>query len=194
MEIQKEKNLESWDYFVPVPCLSRTKYILLIVLLSVGCFIISIDGQFVFDDSEAIVNNKDVKLTTPIGELFYNDFWGTRMNHSQSHKSYRPITILSFRFNTWLNNGILSPYQFRLLNILLHCIVCLLSKNVFELLMGGNCCKAANLCDIIFSIHPIHTEAGICFIYDVWIVNKLNVVNIYYHFLVKIILHYVMKD
>lgn len=77
--------------------LSRTKYILLIVLLSVGCFIISIDGQFVFDDSEAIVNNKDVKLTTPIGELFYNDFWGTRMNHSQSHKSYRPITILSFR-------------------------------------------------------------------------------------------------
>ncbi|XP_075210171.1 protein O-mannosyl-transferase TMTC4-like [Lycorma delicatula] len=61
MEIQKEKNLESWDYFVPVPCLSRTKYILLIVLLSVGCFIISIDGQFVFDDSEAIVNNKDVK-------------------------------------------------------------------------------------------------------------------------------------
>lgn len=67
----------------------------IIVILSL-CFVNCHDGDFVFDDTEAIVNNNDVR-DTPIWDLFHNDFWGTKLSHSQSHKSYRPFTILSFR-------------------------------------------------------------------------------------------------
>lgn len=60
------------------------------------CFVNSYDGDFVFDDTEAIVNNDDIRIT-PIWQIFKNDFWGTNLSHKQSHKSYRPLTILSFR-------------------------------------------------------------------------------------------------
>lgn len=61
------------------------------------CLANSYNGDFVFDDSEAILNNKDVSGTTPLYQIFNNDFWGTNLLHKQSHKSYRPLTILSFR-------------------------------------------------------------------------------------------------
>ena len=69
--------------------------LIIIAALSL-CFINSYNGEFVFDDSEAIVHNEDVQ-TTSLMDVFKNDFWGTRLTHKQSHKSYRPLTILSFR-------------------------------------------------------------------------------------------------
>lgn len=69
-------------------------------MLTIGlaslCFSNSYDGQFVFDDSVAVVNNPDVK-DSPLVNLFFNDFWGTKLSHKQSHRSYRPLTILTFR-------------------------------------------------------------------------------------------------
>lgn len=67
----------------------------MIILLSL-CFANSYNGEFVFDDSEAIVNNEDVQ-STPLWAIFNNDFWGTKLTNKQSHKSYRPLTILTFR-------------------------------------------------------------------------------------------------
>ena len=41
----------------------------------------SLQGDFVFDDVHAIVNNKDVDETkTPLASLFYDNFWGSRMD------------------------------------------------------------------------------------------------------------------
>lgn len=69
--------------------------LLIIIILSL-CYANSYDGAFVFDDAEAIVNNDDIQKT-PIWEIFKNDFWGTKLSHKGSHKSYRPLTILTFR-------------------------------------------------------------------------------------------------
>ncbi|GFR64242.1 transmembrane and TPR repeat-containing protein 4-like [Elysia marginata] len=63
---------------------------------AVLCFVNSYDGDFVFDDSEAIVNNNDLLPSTPLLSIFQHDFWGKKLgNHS--HKSYRPLTVLTFR-------------------------------------------------------------------------------------------------
>jgi len=35
--------------------------------------------------------------TSSLTKIWLNDFWGTPMNCSTSHKSYRPITICLFR-------------------------------------------------------------------------------------------------
>lgn len=70
----------------------------IVAFMSVICYSNSYYGAFVFDDSEAVVNNQDVNLKTPVIKIFSHDFWGTRLTNRASHKSYRPLTILSFRY------------------------------------------------------------------------------------------------
>lgn len=57
----------------------------------------SLPGHFVHDDLPAIVYNRDVLGTSSIFDMLLNDFWGTRMKLKESHKSYRPLTTLTFR-------------------------------------------------------------------------------------------------
>lgn len=68
------------------------------------------DGDFVFDDSEAIVRNADVNLKVGNGQqsdselyrilkVFQHDFWGDSIRSNTSHKSYRPLTVLTFRYS-----------------------------------------------------------------------------------------------
>ena len=122
------------------------------------CFGNSLDGHFVFDDAEAIINNDDLLPETPIWNLLHNDFWGTPLSHNGSHRSYRPITILSFRFNYWLASG-LNPHGFHLTNILLHSITCALAVPVLNLLYGEEKKQLSFLTGMLFAVHPIHTEA-----------------------------------
>ena len=49
--------------------------------------------------SRAIVKNQDLKPETPISNIWYDDFWGTPLRDSGSHKSYRPLVVLTFRLN-----------------------------------------------------------------------------------------------
>lgn len=66
---------------------------------AVLCFVNSYDGRFVFDDAEAIVNNKDVVgSAVPWYNVIRNDFWGTPLTSNVSHKSWRPLTTTTFRY------------------------------------------------------------------------------------------------
>ena len=58
------------------------------------------DGEFVMDDNVAVVKNQDLRSNiTDWKELFMNDYWGTRVSLVESHKSYRPLTVMTFRLN-----------------------------------------------------------------------------------------------
>lgn len=72
-----------------------TKLLCLVIASSLP-FIFTLTGDFVFDDSEAIVKNKDVVSDSWLNP-FDNDFWGTNIKSNLSHKSYRPLTIISFK-------------------------------------------------------------------------------------------------
>lgn len=56
------------------------KEILLLSGLVVGCYWNSLSCGFVFDDVSAILDNKDLRPSTPLRNLFLNDFWGTPMS------------------------------------------------------------------------------------------------------------------
>lgn len=131
---------------------------LVIALLGATSSINSLNGDFVFDDSEVLVNNKDILPETPIKNIFQNDYWGTNLKHSHSHKSYRPLTILSFRWNYSLIGG-LHPWSFHLVNILLHVLISILSWSVFLTILGKNKLFIGFLASVLFSVHPIHSEA-----------------------------------
>ncbi|XP_047989833.1 protein O-mannosyl-transferase TMTC1-like [Leguminivora glycinivorella] len=67
-----------------------------VVITAVLSYINSLNGEFVHDDIPAVVMNPDVIGTNPLRKVFENDFWGTPMSDVNSHKSYRPLTTLSF--------------------------------------------------------------------------------------------------
>ncbi|XP_031754523.1 protein O-mannosyl-transferase TMTC1 isoform X2 [Xenopus tropicalis] len=125
-------------------------------ILATLCFVRSVFGEFVHDDVWAILNNPDSRAETPLSSIFGNDFWGKAMNDNTSHKSYRPLCVLSFRINVFL--GGLNAIYFHAINIVLHAAVSSLlmftcSTAVFE---DKRLALAAAL---LFSAHPIHTEA-----------------------------------
>ncbi|CAL1546804.1 unnamed protein product [Lymnaea stagnalis] len=109
---------------------------------------------FVFDDMSAIVENKDLRPSTPFFDLFLNDFWGTPMHKEKSHKSYRPLCVATFRLNYLL--GELDPVGYHLLNVVLHAAVCVLFMRVCKMFMSE---LTSFLAALLFAVHPVHTEA-----------------------------------
>ncbi|XP_062317316.1 protein O-mannosyl-transferase TMTC3 [Osmerus eperlanus] len=130
------------------------KEILLLTGLVVGCYWNSLSCGFVFDDVSAILDNKDLRPSTPLRNLFLNDFWGTPMAEERSHKSYRPLTVLTFRLNYIFSELRASSYH--LLNVVLHAVVCVLFLRVCRLFLDMTSSLVAAL---LFAVHPIHTEA-----------------------------------
>ena len=95
-----------------------------LALLCVVCFGNGLFGDLVHDDVLAIVNNQDLRPETPLLSLLHNDFWGKPMSDPTSHKSYRPLSVLSFRLNYALHG--LEPWGYHAVNVLLHvaCTLC----------------------------------------------------------------------
>ncbi|XP_052004901.1 protein O-mannosyl-transferase TMTC4-like [Xyrauchen texanus] len=158
-----------WDHHIPLPKLGPLHSRLVTAFVALICFINSYDGEFVFDDSEAIINNKDLNPETPLSNIWKNDFWGSNLSSNSSHKSYRPLTVLTFRINFLLAGG-LSPVGFHVLNIALHCVISVLMIDVFAILIGGLAHndrgaklnlspKASFLAALFFAAHPVHTES-----------------------------------
>ncbi|XP_053575210.1 protein O-mannosyl-transferase TMTC3 [Bombina bombina] len=126
------------------------------VLLCVvfACYWNSLFCGFVFDDVSAILDNKDLHPSTPIKKLFQNDFWGTPMSEERSHKSYRPLTVLTFRLNYLFSE--LNAMSYHLLNVILHAAVCVMFLRVCKLFLDP---RTSLIAALLFAVHPIHTEA-----------------------------------
>ncbi|XP_069103481.1 protein O-mannosyl-transferase TMTC4-like isoform X1 [Argopecten irradians] len=167
---QDVESHRSWDDVLPVPKLSVTSASVVVFILAGICFVNSYDGDFVFDDSEAILNNKDLQTDVPVTDLFFHDFWGKKLTSKTSHKSYRPLTVLTYRWSHSLAGG-LFPQGFHIVNILLHSVVSVLMLSVFSTLfskctvsketgtLAFSSPRASLLCAILFAVHPIHTES-----------------------------------
>ncbi|XP_050391330.1 protein O-mannosyl-transferase TMTC3 isoform X1 [Patella vulgata] len=125
----------------------------LVALVSV-CYYNSLECGFVFDDMSAIVENKDLRPHVPISNLFWNDFWGTPMKHEKSHKSYRPLCVLTFRWNYAVNE--LDPIGYHLVNMILHAVTCIMFMIMCNIFMKE---FTSFLAAVMFAVHPIHTEA-----------------------------------
>ncbi|EFO19750.1 hypothetical protein LOAG_08743 [Loa loa] len=68
-------------------------HLTIISMAAILSFSGNIHGNFVFDDREAIINNRAIR---EIGKILASDFWGYPIRSSNSHKSYRPVTTITF--------------------------------------------------------------------------------------------------
>lgn len=131
------------------------EYCRLILTISViGCYWNALFCEFVFDDASAIRENRDLRPETPWIDLIYNDFWGTPLSKEHSHKSYRPITVATFRMNYYF--GGLNPIGYHFINVCFHLAVVLLFYETLNLMFVKDISFSAA---ILFSVHPIHCEA-----------------------------------
>ncbi|XP_055629999.1 protein O-mannosyl-transferase TMTC1-like [Toxorhynchites rutilus septentrionalis] len=129
---------------------------LFVGLIAVLCYLNGVQGDFVHDDIPAITVNKDVLGYSPISQVFRNDFWGTPMADLSSHKSYRPLTTLTFRLN-YITFGLRSLW-FHATNVVLHAAACVLFTRVCTTIAGLRK-NFAVFAGVLFAVHPIHTEA-----------------------------------
>ncbi|XP_043246017.1 protein O-mannosyl-transferase Tmtc3-like isoform X1 [Amphibalanus amphitrite] len=118
------------------------------------CYYNALQCDFVFDDVSAVKDNRDLRPHTPLSNLLYNDFWGTPMEKEQSHKSYRPLCVLTFRWNYLLHQ--LRPMGYHLVNVALHALVCALFFRMCVMFVSE---LTSFLAALLFAVHPIHTEA-----------------------------------
>ncbi|XP_007446368.1 PREDICTED: transmembrane and TPR repeat-containing protein 1 isoform X2 [Lipotes vexillifer] len=121
------------------------------------CYGRSLQGEFVHDDVWAIVNNPDVRPGAPLRwGIFSNDFWGKGMAENTSHKSYRPLCVLTFKLNIFLTG--MNPFYFHAVNIILHCLVTLVLMYTCDKTVFKNR-GLAFVTALLFAVHPVHTEA-----------------------------------
>ena len=135
--------------------LGSTTASLLIFLLAFGLHVNTLEGEFVYDDARGVVENGDVTQANAFADLWVNDFWGKPMERYQSHKSYRPLTVLTFRMNHHLHG--LDPFGFHVTNVVLHGIVCVLFLRASAVMIGR--LDVAFVAALLFTAHSIHTEA-----------------------------------
>ncbi|XP_060586421.1 protein O-mannosyl-transferase TMTC1-like isoform X2 [Ruditapes philippinarum] len=120
------------------------------------CYINGLNGDFVHDDIFAIKKNPDVHGKTELWNLLKNDFWGKSISSTTSHKSYRPLTVFTFRLNYILAG--LDPFFYHVINVTLHVIVTTLFVYTCKNILGQRT-RDAVLAGSLFAVHPIHTEA-----------------------------------
>lgn len=100
------------------------------------------------------MKNNDVLGTNPLSALLVHDFWGTDIGRNDSHKSYRPLTVATFRFDHYVYG--LDAYGFHITNVILYAVSCLCVYAVSSQWLNTN---GARVAAIIFACHPVHVEA-----------------------------------
>lgn len=100
---------------------------------------------------------------TPLLDLLRRDFWGTPLEHSGSHGSYRPLAVLSFRLNVLLAGGHVgngAARGFHVFNTLLHAAAtAAFTRWVRVLTPHRRRLLTPWVSGMLFALHPVHTEA-----------------------------------
>ena len=111
--------------------------------------------SFFMDDS-MIARNPNVYMDLDFRRLFRTDYWGLDMfAGTWTHKSFRPLTVLTFRWN-YLLHGFHSA-GFHNTNLCIH-LLC----SGFLGIVGthaGLTRQWAGLLALLFCAHPVHTES-----------------------------------
>jgi len=122
--------------------------------LAILVYLNSLGNDFVWDDTELIVNNPSVHNLSALPEFFQSHFW-SQSNQPSARGYFRPLILLSYAFDyaIWGPN----PLGFHITNVLWHVLasvmVCLL---VMRLTSSQT---AAMLTGVIFAVHPVHVES-----------------------------------
>jgi tetratricopeptide (TPR) repeat protein len=140
--------------------LANSRAVLLICLLALLAYANSLAGEFVFDDTEQIVTNQNLRSWTNLTKAFTTDVWAFReeqpgIDGPPPLPYYRPIftvmlTVEYQLFGLWSQG-------WHLVSLLLHIlssvgvfyVILLLSRRKLVAVFAGS----------LFAVHPVHAES-----------------------------------
>ncbi|XP_032222074.1 protein O-mannosyl-transferase TMTC1 [Nematostella vectensis] len=152
----EEKTRSQQKCFLLLPEFHRITWYSITALCAFFSYANSLSCDLVHDDIFAIKENPDIRPNVSLYDVFINDFWGKPMSSNTSHKSYRPLCVLTFRLNFILHG--LDPLGYHLINVVCHVLVCLTFVHFVEKHVW-RCTRLAAITGVLFASHPIHTEA-----------------------------------
>jgi Flp pilus assembly protein TadD len=133
-------------------------------LLASLAYASSLGDAFVFDDTEVIVANADIRSWDNIARAFYTDVWDFRgrpehLNILGRLPYYRPmftilLTVEYHLFGLW-------PQGYHVLSLLLHTLCAVAAYLVLRALSRSN--GVSVIASLLFAVIPIHSEA-VCWI------------------------------
>ena len=148
-------------------------------LIAVVAFSGTIHHGFTLDDRRAVVLNHNVfNPEAGVLQLFQDDFWGDKLGGEGSHKSYRPLTTLTLRFDRYRarlksiglsenQNGVPHPEAsvFHCTNVVLHALAsAAVALSVWHAQSPNRSSDArryalaAAYAGMLFASHPVHVE------------------------------------
>jgi hypothetical protein len=117
----------------------------------------TLENAFSFDDNFAVVKNPDVVAGSPLSVLLAHDFWGRDILDPLSHKSWRPLTTLTFRWNFLLAG--LEVQTYHAINLAAHTAASIaLLAFVHQAsggLGGGGLLGCGSITACLFAVHPV---------------------------------------
>jgi len=125
-------------------------------LLLAGACLLSyangLTGAFAYDDKAIVRDNPRIRAPYRVDEIFTTQYFGGPQG---TGTAYRPLLLLSFAAQWWMQGG--GPLPYHVANLLLHVLVTLLVARL--LLRIGVGPPAAVGAALLFAVHPIHVEA-----------------------------------
>ena len=152
--------------------INRSFCITILVLLSIGLYLPTLQYNFVYDDNFLIKENKWIKDIKHLPDIFLSSSWSFRENSKVN--TYRPMQHVILMLEYFLFG--LKAWGYHLVNILLHTgntlLVFFLASFIFKTRQMTNDKKAgaqlscgyfatvpAFFTALLFTAHPINTEA-----------------------------------
>ena len=122
-------------------------------MIAFTLYVNTFTAGYVWDDRAAVVGNSDVVGGDSIMSLFLHDFWGQDITSASSHKSYRPMTTLSFRLNYFFHG--LQPAGYHVGNVIIYgvCVVLFYWLSIRWISREGSI-----VASLFFCLHPVHVE------------------------------------
>ncbi len=125
-----------------------------IPLLSILVYLPSFRADFTLDDVLIVEENNYVKSLDKIPAIWTSHYWAGKIDASDTGL-YRPLTLTTYNLQYALSGE--KPGPFHVVNILLHALACFVFMKFIHLLHKEELLAFA--AGILFSLHPVHTEA-----------------------------------
>jgi hypothetical protein len=142
------------ESFGPMPLDSRM-VAFVVAGVAIAAYSAMLGNDFTHDDKKAIINNADLRPTSGFDVLVGHDYWGTPMDSSFSHKSYRPLAVATTKINYHMSE--LAPLPYMITDMALYGLVCYLFTAFCTDLFSSS--SSGFVAGILFALHPVHTEA-----------------------------------
>ncbi|MFH1776954.1 MAG: tetratricopeptide repeat protein [Candidatus Omnitrophota bacterium] len=165
----------SWINLIRSLLRGRFIFILIIFIVAVSVYINTLSGDFIWDGTKEIRDNRQIRSFLNLKYAFTKDFSGM----------YRPLEIITYMVDYKISG--LNPRGYHRTNILLHAFCSVLVFLLFLLVLHE---KIPAFClSLLFATHPIHTESV------AWIAARDDILmSIFYSLALILVLIYLKKD